>query len=77
MPKGSNPEFTSKTKQWSADEDFGDERANPAPIAIKYPETLYQALKALPNRSAWIREAVAEKARREGIVPPSYGLKNK
>ncbi len=41
---------------------------NQRPVSVKLPEDLDKLVKSLPNRSKFIREAIAEKAAREGLI---------
>lgn len=38
------------------------------PVSVKLPPELDAVIKALPNRSEFLREAIAEKAIREGLI---------
>lgn len=40
-------------------------------IAVKLPQSLDPIVRTLPSPAAWIREAIAEKAEREGLIEKS------
>jgi hypothetical protein len=43
--------------------------ANQTPVAVKLPPHIDEIVKALPNRSNFIREAIREKLIRDGLLP--------
>lgn len=38
------------------------------PVSVKLPPELDKVIRSLPNRSQFLREAIAEKAVREGLI---------
>jgi hypothetical protein len=67
MPKGNpNPVQTDAFKaRWFK---RGDETSEPLAeklTCVRLTESVYQALQALPNKSAWIRRVITEAAERE------------
>ena len=40
-------------------------------IGVRLPQSLDPIIRGLPSPSAWIREAIAEKAKREGLIDKS------
>ncbi|WP_239651873.1 ribbon-helix-helix domain-containing protein [Neosynechococcus sphagnicola] len=38
------------------------------PVCVKLPPALDVIVRALPNRSEWLRQAIQEKAQREGLL---------
>ena len=43
------------------------------PISVMYPSEIDGLLRSLPNRSDFIRDAVVEKLRKEGLLQPDQG----
>ncbi|MGB8699522.1 MAG: hypothetical protein WCD18_08910 [Thermosynechococcaceae cyanobacterium] len=46
----------------------GTERMARANIQVRLPESLDAIVRQLPNRSEWIRKAITEAARKEGLL---------
>lgn len=61
------PEFLAK--QFKApDVPEGVELAK-TPLSVKLPIAVDAAIRALPNRNEWVRRALSEAAKRDGLLP--------
>jgi hypothetical protein len=70
-----NPTITEQFRDQTfamADENYNEPTAR-SPLQIRIPLTVDAALKTLPNRSAWARQAIIDAARRDGLIPADYG----
>lgn len=67
MPKG-NPNPKQKLKQ------LYDKPVAERPVAVKLPQDLDAYVRSLPNKSEWLREAIAEKRERDVALNQDQAL---
>lgn len=68
------PEFEKAINRLETGEKF-PEPLSRSPIAIKCPETLTNAIKAMPakERNVWLRRVLLDAAKDKNMVPMDYG----
>ena len=64
-------EFRDHIRQ-TEEADYGEPTAR-TPLAVRLPETLDEAIRQLPGYSSWVRSALVEAAKRDGLIPDNYG----
>ncbi|WP_404788804.1 hypothetical protein [Altericista sp. CCNU0014] len=64
----SNPVLTKAFLDTRFTRDDGIEKLAPTPFQVRLPVSTDSILRKLPNRSAFIRAAIAEKLQRDGLL---------
>jgi hypothetical protein len=55
------------------EEDYGEPTSRKQ-IQVRLPITVDDAIRDIPNRSAWVRKAIIDAAKRDGLIPDDYGI---
>ena len=68
-------EFLAQVRQMK-DEDYGEPTSRKQ-VQVRLPVTVDDAIRAIPNRSAWVRKAIIDAAKRDGLIPQDYSPRSK